>query len=152
MLFSYNRVLLAAITAFAFLQLVFAIPVPILTAEHSAVGNEEIAGFGLSGKAAKDMKNWHENHVINAMKTNPNLNGAHHAVVHHTAHKGGHDPEEMNHITASFYDKHGAIIPNNFNGGPNHHVYVPKSNAGLGKEGKKALQRANVALRQRQRH
>jgi len=34
----------------------------------------------------------------------------------HVAHKGGTDPKEKNHITASFYDKNKIDISNNVNG------------------------------------
>ena len=35
----------------------------------------------------------------------------------HTIHEGGSDPNEKNHITASFRDKDNQKIPNGFNGG-----------------------------------
>ena len=102
--------------------------------DHSQTARQEIAGFGLSGHHAKEVKNWHENHVIHAMKTHPSLKGvAHSAMIQyvstyyhwiyrsfissHTAHQGGSDPHEKNHITASFHDKHGQVIHNSFNGG-----------------------------------
>jgi hypothetical protein len=43
--------------------------------DHSQTARKEIAGFGLSGHHAKEVKNWHENHVIHEMKTNPALKG-----------------------------------------------------------------------------
>lgn len=103
--------------------------------DHSTSARQEIAGMGLSGKHATDMKNWHENQVVHAMKTNPVLKGqAQTGIIQyvsslnslwlcrsfissHTAHEGGSDPNEKNHITASFYNKQNQIIPNQFNGG-----------------------------------
>ena len=158
MLFFYNRVLLAAIIAFSFLQFTFASPIPKLwvpsillyelraklseiflpnyrRVEHSVSSRQEIAGFGLSEEHAREVKNWHDNHVIHAMRTDPLLKGkAHSAIIQyvstfnyhwiyrsfissHTAHQRGSDPNEKNHITASFYDKHGQVIHNNYNGG-----------------------------------
>ena len=38
-------------------------------------------------------------------------------ISSHTAHEGGSDPNEKNHITASFYNKQTHVIPNSFNGG-----------------------------------
>jgi len=150
MLFFSNRVLLAVMIAFSFLQSTFALPNPqILHAEHTPRASQEIHHMGLSRDGVKEMHGWHHQQVIHAMQNHPALRGhAQYAVIHHTAHQRGTDPNEHNHITAQFFDHHKQLIPNNFNGGPNHHIYVPSSNNGLSKEGRKALERNNVALRQ----
>ena len=90
--------------------------------DHSQTARKEIAGLGLSGQHAKEVKNWHENHVIHEIRTSVEIFEKPRSVrrdlvrfyfklsldksliyFSHTAHEGGSDPNEKNHITASFY-------------------------------------------------
>lgn len=88
----------------------------------------ELNKMGLHGKDRRKEIKYHKNAVKKEMKKQ----GAATAEIKHVAHRGGSDPKEKNHITASLYAKkqpgdtgrNGKIIPNKFNGGPNHHIYV----------------------------
>ena len=105
MLFFYNHVLFTAIAAFAFLQPTFAAPLPVWVpkillyelrlgtqrkylpvrdysiVEHGAGARKEIAGMGLKGHQVSEVKNWHENHAVKAMKTHPSLKGVAHSAT-----------------------------------------------------------------------
>jgi len=89
---------------------------------------QELDKMGLHGKDRKKEIKYHKKEVKKAMKEK----GAVTAEIKHVAHRGGSDPKEPNHITASLFSKkqpgdtgrHGKIIPNQHNGGPNHHIYV----------------------------
>jgi len=107
----------------------------------------ELNKIGVHGKERRKMIKWHKTQVKNEMKNNPLLKGkAHTGVIQHIAHEGGSDPKEKNHITASFRDKSNKQIPNNHNGGNNHHLYVG-SIKGLMRQGKAALNRNNADIR-----
>jgi hypothetical protein len=107
---------------------------------------KELDGMGLHGKARRNTVKWHKTQLKKEMKTNPALKGkARSGVIEHVAHKGGSNPKEKNHITASFRDKNRKDIPNKFNGGKNHHVYV--NNKGLNRAGKAASARNNAQIK-----
>ncbi|KAF9471412.1 hypothetical protein BDN70DRAFT_575110 [Pholiota conissans] len=106
----------------------------------------ELNKMGLHGKARKNTIKWHKNQVKKAMRTHPALKGkAHTGVIQHLAHKGGSDPREHNHITASFLDKHRQPVPNSFNGGNNHHLYV--KNKGMPGQAKAGWNKNNADIR-----
>jgi len=106
---------------------------------------EELDKMGLHGKARKSTIKWHKNQVKQQMRTHPALKGkAKSAVIEHVAHKGGSDPKEKNHITASFRDKNRQTVPNSFNGGKNFHLYV--GSKGLNRAAKTASSRNNAQI------
>ncbi|PPQ91041.1 hypothetical protein CVT25_013966 [Psilocybe cyanescens] len=107
----------------------------------------ELNRLNVHGKERKNVIKWHKNQVKKEMKTNPDLKHAHTGVIEHLAHKGGSQPKEKNHITASFKDKHGQQIHNKYNGGPNHHLYVNKNNKGTGRQAKGGLNKNNNELK-----
>jgi len=107
----------------------------------------ELDKIGVHGKQRRNMIKFHKTQVKNEMKNNPLLKDkAHTGVIHHITHKGGSDPKEKDHITASFRDKNNKQIVNGFNGGNNHHVYV-ESHKGLMGQGKAALNKNNADIR-----
>jgi len=107
---------------------------------------KELDGMGLHGKARKSAIKWHKNQLKQQMKTNPVLKGkATTGVIEHVAHKGGSDPKEKNHITASFRDKNRMDVANEFNGGKNHHLYV--DNKGLPPQAKAASDKNNAEIK-----
>jgi len=218
MLFFRNRVLLAAISAFALLQLIVAHPLPLIKdndlvkrtealknapLEHDYVrlyrrgkgditkepkanpyqpktkpasapvekarppnnqnkrkalpnntklkladtARAELDKIGVHGKERRNMIKWHKTQVKNEMKNNPLLkDNARTGVIQHLAHEGGSVAKEKTHITATFRDKDNKQIPNDFNGGNNHHVYA-ESPHGLMGQGKAALNRNNADIR-----
>jgi len=100
----------------------------------------ELNKMGLHGKdRRKEIKN-----QKSAVKKEMRKQGAVTAEIKHVAHKGGSDPKEKNHVTASLYAKkqpgdtgrNGKVIPNTKNGGPNHHIYL--NNKGTSQASKKA--------------
>jgi len=106
----------------------------------------ELNNMGLHGKARKSAIKWHKSQVKSHMRQNPDLKGkAHTAVIEHVAHKGGSDPKEKNHITASFRDKNRQDVPNSFNGGKNHHLYV--NTASMGGQAKAAWNKNNAEIK-----
>lgn len=107
---------------------------------------KELDGMGLHGKARKQLIKWHKKQVKKEMNTNPLLKGqAITGVIEHVAHKGGHDPKEKNHITASFLTKLRKPIPNTYNGGANHHLYVNEK--GLPQQAKAGSNKNNAAIK-----
>ncbi|KAJ3509712.1 hypothetical protein NLJ89_g5077 [Agrocybe chaxingu] len=107
---------------------------------------KELDNLGLHGKARKNTVKWHKNQVKKHMKTNPVLKGkAKTGTIEHIAHKGGSNPKEKNHITASFRDKNKKDVLNKFNGGKNHHLYV--NNKGLPRQAKGAMNKNNAEIK-----
>jgi len=107
---------------------------------------EELNKMNLHGKERKKAIKWHKSKLKDQMRTDPTLKDkAHTAVIQHVAHQGGSNPKEPNHITASFRDKNRQDIPNNHNGGNNHHVYVDK--AGMDRHLKAATQRNDAEIK-----
>ncbi|CAA7267218.1 unnamed protein product [Cyclocybe aegerita] len=107
---------------------------------------KELDNLGLHGKARKNTVKWHKNQVKQHMRTNPTLKGkAKTGTIEHIAHKGGSNPKEKNHITASFRDKNKKDVLNKFNGGKNHHLYV--NNKGLPRQAKGAMNKNNAEIK-----
>lgn len=109
----------------------------------------ELNKMGLHGKdRRKEIKN-----QKGAVKKEMRKQGAVTAEIKHVAHKGGSDKKEKNHITASLYAKkqpgdtgrNGKVIPNKFNGGPNHHIYV--NNKGTSQAAKKGRNANDADIR-----
>ncbi|KAH9481457.1 hypothetical protein JR316_0005983 [Psilocybe cubensis] len=107
----------------------------------------ELNRLNIHGKERKNAIKWNKNKVKKEMRKNPELKGAHTGVIEHLAHKGGSQPKEKNHITASFKDKHGQQIHNSYNGGPNHHLYINKNNAGAGRQAKGGYKKNNNEIK-----
>ncbi|KAF8972229.1 hypothetical protein BDZ97DRAFT_2054324 [Flammula alnicola] len=111
----------------------------------SEKARKELYSIGVHGKARKDTIEWHKYQLKQQMSNNPALKGkGGMGIVEHIAHMGGSNPKEKNHITASFRDKYKEQIPNNFNGGKNHHLYV--NNKGLPLQAKLAMNKNNAEI------
>ncbi|KAF8953713.1 hypothetical protein BDZ97DRAFT_1983882 [Flammula alnicola] len=101
----------------------------------SEKARKELYSIGVQGKARKDTIKWHKYKVEQQMKNNPVLKcKGEMGIVEHIAHKGGSNPKEKNHITASFRDKYKEQIPNNFNGGAQ--LAMNKNNAEINGQSK----------------
>lgn len=144
---------------------------------------QELDKMKLHGKARKQTIKWHKKQVKEHMQHNPHLNREHHKastatiewvnnldpmfysliLQRHLVHKGGSNPKEKNHITASFRKENNQHILNTFNGGVrcillfcccwawthfflqrHHHLYV--NNGGLNRHGKAAWEKNNANI------
>ncbi|KAF9475178.1 hypothetical protein BDN70DRAFT_924162 [Pholiota conissans] len=114
--------------------------------------SKELDKLGLHGKVRKNTINWHKKQMKKAMRTHPLLKGvAQKGEIVHIAHKGGSNPSEKNHITATFLNKEGSEIMNDFNGESKHHIYVNSDNKGLSSHVKGAMDGANARITHKSR-
>jgi len=142
------------------------------TLSLSDAAKDELNRMGLHGKERKKVIHWHKKQVKKEIKNNPllkptyegrtrttktgeitgetetykhQITGAKTGVIEHIAHKGGSNPKEKNHITASFRDPGDKHIINKYNGGTHHHIYV-NSNKGLSHQADVAMDKNNARI------